>query len=124
MSQVSHCMGCYDPEMCPGIHYGRLASHGLGHCEDCVLDDEFCQGGPYPRKILPRVLVPILVGILMGHSGVNLLLVAVGMPVARWQWGVQFTVSLACMVFLPSVNRFFFTSTEVISKVTNGGSSL
>ena len=36
-----HCDGCYDPEMCPGINYGRAVK---GHCEDCVLDDEFCAG--------------------------------------------------------------------------------
>lgn len=34
----SHCRGCYNPELCPGVD---PRTH---HCEDCVLDDEFCEG--------------------------------------------------------------------------------
>jgi hypothetical protein len=42
--EVLHCNGCYDPESCPGFDYGNKKPGMERHCNDCVLDDEFCQG--------------------------------------------------------------------------------
>jgi hypothetical protein len=40
----AHCVGCYDPETCPGVGIGPQAHH----CKGCVLDDDLCAAVQIP----------------------------------------------------------------------------